>query len=92
MEKGRAHYEEPFLIEHLLRLPSEQTKDTSEVSGLPEGGDVSELSARAAVGEAPGSMNRMSQQVVERLDALFAPSDASQMAHRLHTPGRVSVV
>ena len=79
VEKGRAHYEEPLLIEHLLRLLSEQTPDTSEVPALPEGVDVSELSASAAVGETPETANRMSQRVVERLEALFSPSDASQM-------------
>ena len=79
VEKGRAHYEEPFLIEHLLRLLSEQTPDTSEVPPLAEGIDMSELSASAAQGETPETTNRMSQRVVDRVEALFSPSDASQM-------------
>ena len=79
VEKGRAHYEEPFLIEHLLGLLSEQTPDSSKASPLPEGGDVSELIASAAQGETSDATINMSGQVVERLEALFSPSDASQM-------------
>ncbi len=60
MEKGRVHDEEPFLMEHLLRLLSEQTPDTSEVPPLPEGVDVFEVTASAAVGEAPETTNRIS--------------------------------
>jgi len=40
---------------------------------------VSELSASAAHEEAPETTNRMSQRVVDRGDALFSPSDASQI-------------
>jgi len=79
VKKGRAQYEESFLIEYLLGVLSERTPDSSEVSSLPEGFDVSELTASAAQGEMPETTNTMSKRVVERFEALFCASDMSQM-------------
>lgn len=79
VEKGRAHYDEVFLIDHLLRLLSEQTPEDSMVSALPEGCEVSELSASPAQGEAHDGPLKMSRRVVSRLEAFFSPCNVSQI-------------
>ncbi len=54
VKKGRAHDDEVLLIGHLLRLLSAQTSEDSTVSPLPEGFEVSELSASPAQREGEG--------------------------------------
>ena len=83
VEKGRAHYDEAFLIEHVLRLLSERTPDNSEISPLPEGCDVSELSASPVEGETQDSTLTMSKRVIGQLENFFSPSDASQIGTQI---------
>jgi len=83
VEKGQAHYDEAFLIEHLLCLLSEQISEDSAVSALPEGLDVSELSASPAQGETQDRTSKMSARVVSQLESFFCPCETSQMGSRV---------
>jgi len=83
VEQGRAHYDEVFLIEHLLRLLTEQMSDTSPGSLLPEGCEVSELQASPAEGETQAGPLKMSARVMSRLEALFSPCETSQIGPRV---------
>ena len=84
VEKGRAHYEEAFLIEHVLRLLAERIPDDeSTISILPEGCDVSELKASPALGEMPAEPLKMSRRVLSRLDIFFSPCETSEIGPRV---------
>jgi transposase-like protein len=51
LEKGQAHYEEGYLVEHVLELLSERAEEVEPVSILAEGAVVSELQGTEAKGE-----------------------------------------
>jgi transposase-like protein len=72
LEKGKAHYEEAYLLERLFSLLSEQSEAVEPESILAEGLDVSEMQGSAAIGEQLAARVALSASFREQVAPLFS--------------------
>jgi len=83
LKKGSAHYDEDFLIERLLKLLSQACDEVPEITGTAQDNDVSEMTGTEAQSSDATDGVSMSKAVYERLEALFCPVEAPELAGRL---------
>lgn len=72
LEKGKAHYEEGYLLERLLTLLSEQSEAVEPVSILPESLNISELQGSEVMGEKLAPRVTISESFREQVEPLFS--------------------
>ncbi len=72
LENGQAHYEEGYLVEHVLELLSERAEEVEPVSILAEGAVVSELQGTEAQGETLAERVTLSKSFRAKVVPLFS--------------------
>jgi transposase-like protein len=84
LEKGQAHYEEGYLLEHLFELLSEHAEEVEPVSLLSEGAAVSEVHGTEALGEKLADTLTMSKSFRDKLAPLFSQAaDGSRLQQQV---------
>jgi transposase-like protein len=72
LEKGKAHYKEAYLLEHLFSLLEDQSEAVESVSILPEVLAVSEMQGSEAIGEQLADRVCLPESFREQVEPLFS--------------------
>lgn len=80
VDTGKAHYQEEYLLEHLLQVLSEHGETVESIGMLPEGTAVSQPQGTAVLGESRFESVNLSTSFREQFEPLFSKAvDAAQL-------------